>query len=230
MSNLQYLPKSSGLLEALRRGLRRLYYRPYLKVMGSKDVISNYSVLEVGCGPGYFLEALDNWSSIKKLTAIDVEAALVKHSQTRVTSAEFKELSAENVALIQDKFDIVFSFQVIEHLEDPIIFFRELRKILNQNAKVVLTTPNPESIAASLMKSKWHGIREDHVSVLSRKDWLSVFERAGYEVEICGSTFLNGIPILGRGIFALPIYFLQLVFGWLPWSLGESHVFIIRKP
>lgn len=229
MSNLQYLPKSSGLREALKRGLRQLYYRPYLRVMGSRSVISSYSILEVGCGPGYFLEALDNWSSIKKLTAIDVESALVKHSQTKVAGAEIKELSAEDVALIQGKFDVVFSFQVIEHLVDPNIFFKELQKILNPNAKVVLTTPNPGAIAASLMKSKWQGIREDHVSVLSRKEWIRIFERSGYEVEICGSTFLNGIPILGRGILALPLYFLQLTLGWLPWSLGESHVFVIRK-
>ena len=48
------------------------------------------------------------------------------------------------------KFDIIFLFDVLEHLDDPDTILNICSKNLKQNGKLVLSTMNMDSIAAKL--------------------------------------------------------------------------------
>jgi SAM-dependent methyltransferase len=55
-----------------------------------------------------------------------------------------------------DTFDVVISFQVIEHIKNDSFYLEEIRRILKPGGKAYITTPN---INMTLSRNPWH-IRE----------------------------------------------------------------------
>lgn len=104
------------------------------------DLIRKYrpkSVLEIGCGSGQFLKKI--LSGVERVFGLDInEDALIKARQEGipVSSVELKSL--------EKSFDMIFMFQVLEHLKDPGVFLSETIKKLNPGGILVLAVPNPD--------------------------------------------------------------------------------------
>jgi SAM-dependent methyltransferase len=58
--------------------------------------------------------------------------------------------------LATDTYDSVFSFQVIEHIQDDVLFLKEIHRVMRPGGIAMITTPNRKM---SLSRNPWH-IRE----------------------------------------------------------------------
>lgn len=92
------------------------------------------NILDVGCGPGWFLEALG--SQWRKL-GIDVsEQAALEMYKRGITNAC-------DISLIRpDWADVVMCYHVIEHIADPIEFIGDIRRVLRPGGWLILGTPD----------------------------------------------------------------------------------------
>ena len=75
-------------------------------------------------------------------------------SDKLIKRARKRDLNVVKLEEVGDIFDIVTMFDVLEHLESPVDFFKSLRSILDENGIIVSYTPNIESIAYYLMGEK----------------------------------------------------------------------------
>ena len=89
------------------------------------------SALDVGCREGHQSELLKERGYHVK--SIDIEKT---YDDCIVMDAN-KPLDFEN-----ECFDLVWCSEVIEHLEDPIAFAYEVRRVLKNGGQLLLTTPN----------------------------------------------------------------------------------------
>jgi len=98
------------------------------------------SILDVGCGEGYFLESITKKINHKKLVGIDVSIPpLSKHHP------DIKFISANIVRFnINDQFDVVFSDQVLEHIapDDLIYHLSSINSALKSNGLFIIIMPN----------------------------------------------------------------------------------------
>jgi SAM-dependent methyltransferase len=94
------------------------------------------SVLEVGCGAGEFLHRLTG--CVDKVVGVDI-------NESAIASARSKGLDVTNQSLsaMTDSFDMIFMFQVLEHLESPGTFIKDVLGKLNPGGYLVLAVPNP---------------------------------------------------------------------------------------
>lgn len=113
------------------------------------------NVLEVGCGEGRGVEML--MQKAGTFTAVDKITASVDRLRKKFPGGKFIAMNLPPLTGLADaSFDVVVSFQVIEHIRDDKFFLREIQRVLKPGGIALITTPN---IKMSLSRNPWH-IRE----------------------------------------------------------------------
>lgn len=99
------------------------------------------TALDAGCGEGYGAAMLAAVAS--RVLALDqAEAVAIAAARHRVPHLEFRAFDLTTVARLGETFELVVSFQVIEHLPDPEGFLRGLAACTAPGGTLVVTTPN----------------------------------------------------------------------------------------
>jgi SAM-dependent methyltransferase len=112
-------------------------------------------VLEPGCGEGRGLDLLA--PKAKNYTAIDKIGDIIDELKGKYKGVHFKQMNFPPfLGMADNSFDVVISFQVIEHIQEDKKFLEEIHRVLKPGGKAVITTPN---IKMTLTRNPWH-IRE----------------------------------------------------------------------
>jgi 2-polyprenyl-3-methyl-5-hydroxy-6-metoxy-1,4-benzoquinol methylase len=120
----------------------------------SQSYISG-DVLEVGCGEGRGVELV--MPLAKSFTGIDKIAEVVDNLKLKYPAGDFRQMHIPPFkGLADNAYDVVISFQVIEHIRNDFDYLSEIFRVLKPGGKALITTPN---IKMSLSRNPWH-IRE----------------------------------------------------------------------
>lgn len=214
----------------MHRFKRKLTLKPILDII-RKIAKKNqpFSLLEIGSGSGYLMTFLEAEYPKGTFTGIEYDERLIPVIKSKVQRAKIIQGNAEEIFFENETFDIIVSLQVIEHLYQPELMLLAAKKYLNPNGVLIFTTPNPEGLGARIMKDKWHGYRDDHVSMKSTDEWRLLAEKCGLTTVYCGTTFFTGVPILNKLPFGLINWALLFLLGSLKWKQGESFVGIFKN-
>lgn len=210
---------------------RRLTYRAYLRML-SRHLPKNepISLLDVGTGSGYFLKTAKEWFPAASLFGVEYDPRLVEETLGRVPDGQIIQGNAEEFGFGQTRFDAIASFQVIEHLYDPERMVATARNALKPGGLFLFTTPNLTGLGARVMKDRWTGYRDDHVSLKGMDEWIQLGVDGGFEPLYTGSTFFSGIPWLNKLPLGPINWALLLILGTARWGHGESFCGLFRKP
>ncbi len=130
-----YLSNSISQKERFRRQLRT-----FLRKSGGKDVKS-LRVLEVGSGLGFFLDACEE-------LGIPAEGCDIVERAVRLANRgrERVRLGTLDDYYLDESFDAIFAFNLIEHLPHPKDLLTQAHRILKPGGTLVLETPIQESL------------------------------------------------------------------------------------
>jgi 2-polyprenyl-3-methyl-5-hydroxy-6-metoxy-1,4-benzoquinol methylase len=139
-------------------------------VVAKKYVVGD--VLEVGCGEGRGVSLL--MDRARTFTAIDKIQPLIEDLQKQYPSGTFRSMNIPPFdGLADNTYDAVFSFQVIEHIENDHLYLKEIHRVMKPGAVALVTTPNRKM---SLSRNPWH-IREylpQELTALAKKIFSNV--------------------------------------------------------
>jgi SAM-dependent methyltransferase len=105
--------------------------------------VSNASVLDFGCGSGYGPGVLTDKGA--RVLGIDISAAAIDYAKTRFPRASFlvHDLTDSNlIAQVSERFDIIVSFDVIEHVEKWWTFLENIRRLMKPGGVAFVGCPN----------------------------------------------------------------------------------------
>ncbi|MDD5527838.1 MAG: class I SAM-dependent methyltransferase [Patescibacteria group bacterium] len=102
-------------------------------------------ILDIACGSGYGSKILAE-AGAAKVTAVDKspEAVAMAKQDYHAANLEFKAGDAENIAEADKSFDLVVSFETIEHLNNAEKYLAEIARVLNAQGFFLVSTPNRE--------------------------------------------------------------------------------------
>lgn len=98
--------------------------------------------LDVGCNTGYGTIRFAPVAG--RVVGVDVSPRAIDAARQRAPEGrpEFVQTSGFELPFPAASFDLVTSFQVLEHVPDPVKFLRELARVLRPGGTVILATPN----------------------------------------------------------------------------------------
>jgi|TARA_B110000261_G_C13090299_1_gene359650 ubiquinone/menaquinone biosynthesis C-methylase UbiE len=125
-----------------------IYQRCLKAYYEAKNIVKG-NVLEIGTGEGYGVKEIA--PLVDKLTTIDQFESNVDFS--KFDNAEFVKMTVPKLDFEDNTFDTVFSFQVIEHIDNDSEYLKEISRVLKTGGKFICTTPN---IKTTLSRNPWH--------------------------------------------------------------------------
>lgn len=99
-----------------------------------KREVTNLDVLDIGTGDGFISSYFVTKGN--KVTCVDVE------DQRTEKLAVFVKVNSSKLSFDTEKFDIVISNTVIEHVEDPKLHVQEIKRVLKKGGVCYMAVPN----------------------------------------------------------------------------------------
>ena len=131
-------------------------------------------VLDVGCGQGLALELFREAGLQPTGIGVGPDVAACRARGLEVVEMDFSDLAFDD-----GEFDLVWCRHALEHSAIPFFMLSELRRILKPGGVLYVEVPAPDTACE-------HETNPNHYSVLGRRMWLSLLQRAGF-VDIQGS-------------------------------------------
>lgn len=111
-------------------------------------------VLDAASGEGYG-SALLAAAGATSVAGVDIDEPTVKGARERY-GLDFRVADVESLPFEDGEFDLVISFETIEHVQNPEAVLAELARVLDPAGAVVISTPNKDQ---SLVSNQFH-VRE----------------------------------------------------------------------
>lgn len=135
-------------------------------------------VLDIGCGPGWLLSAMDErWDK----HGVELSAAAAKHA------VQYGDISVgpfEAAKYEPDSFDLVTMYHVIEHLPDPVDALRRAHELLRDGGRLVLGTPDFDSGCARRFGNQYRMLHDPtHISLFSNDSMHRCLRDVGFQID-----------------------------------------------
>lgn len=158
--------------------LHRKRYEFALPLCDGKDV------LDLGCGVGYGTALLAERA--RRAVGIDLDPDAIAYARRRygATNVEYREDDALALGLVDGSFDVVCSFETIEHVADRDALLREVRRVLRPGGSFLVSTPRATRTEPE-PENPFHAVE------LSRADFEALLRRHFDEVELYGQRRLQ---------------------------------------
>jgi 2-polyprenyl-3-methyl-5-hydroxy-6-metoxy-1,4-benzoquinol methylase len=124
---------------------KRLINQHQKRYQFAKKYIKGKNVLDIACGLGYGSYEIAMWGA-KKVIGMDIDMHSINSAKKNYKNNNLAFLvgNAESIPLKSNYMDVVISYETIEHLTNPKAFIKEIKRILNKDGILILSTPNKE--------------------------------------------------------------------------------------
>jgi SAM-dependent methyltransferase len=182
-SNLTYDDEVPNLMESYIRYLVRAIR--YLDDKMESTLSSKRSILEIGCGSGFFLEkALDY--GFEQVMGIEPSLQAVEKSSSRIRQNIICDIIRPGL-LQPEQFDIICMFQVFDHIADPGSLLGECQKALKPGGVILCLNHDVSAFSARLLGASSPIIDIEHTFLYSKATIRRIFSDNGFIVRQVGS-------------------------------------------
>jgi 2-polyprenyl-3-methyl-5-hydroxy-6-metoxy-1,4-benzoquinol methylase len=159
-----------------------------LKALESHQGRNGARVLEAGCGVGRFTEPLRAHPLTSSLAAFDLSQAAVSEAHRRGCRAEYAVADVLAQPYAGGKFDAVFFFDLLEHLEQPEIALAEIARVTAPGGLLHGYVPcegQPPVLHWLLGRwvHSWTRRHAGHVQHYRHRNLLNLIQDAGFEIR-----------------------------------------------
>jgi 2-polyprenyl-3-methyl-5-hydroxy-6-metoxy-1,4-benzoquinol methylase len=138
--------------------------------------------LDVGCAIGVFTNLLHQKGY--EALGIDTSKELLTFARNRYASCTFKLMNVLHLDLTPSTFDLVLALEVIEHLDNPYRFLKNIHQVLKEEGVILLSTPNRLSLEGAkgvamekMVGINWKAWDAEHTHVYTSMEIIQLLRR-----------------------------------------------------
>lgn len=162
-------------------------YRSYLYLKIARKLLGGKRFLDVGAGNGEFLKQLSRLGF--KGESIDLSDEAVEFAKYNLRSEKDVIVKKGNIFTFKttEKYDVVFSFETLEHIEDDELAMQKIFALLKPNGTFVMSVPAHMEEWSKIDEMKGHQRRYEH------KELEDKLKNSGFVIK---NFYSYGFPIL----------------------------------
>jgi SAM-dependent methyltransferase len=122
----------------------------------SRCRLTGGKILDVGCGAGFFLRALEgaDWERYGVETGGPAsDSARRSLGRDRIRTCDLVQARFED-----DAFDVITFWSALEHMNDPRLNVEEARRIIKRGGSLIVQVPNAASYQARFFRGDWYAL------------------------------------------------------------------------
>jgi len=161
-----------------------IYDEHIYRYIFAASLAENKLVLDVACGTGYGVGYMVE-KGAGEVVGVDISMAAVDYAQERLgrnNKASFVCADAIRLPFVDNAFDIVVSFETIEHIRQCRKFLAECRRVLKENGLLICSTPNRRIFSPNLAKP----INTFHVKEFWPEEFSRLLRRYFADITLYG--------------------------------------------
>ena len=181
-------------------------------------------VLDLGAGAG-ILPQMNFRGAVARICGVDFDPRVVDNPMLD----EGKIADARRLPYEENRFDVVFSDNVLEHLEDPESVFREVARVLRPGGVFLFKTPNKWHYVTAVARLTPHGFHQwaNRWRGRPEADVFPTRYRANTRGEIARLAERSGMRLERlEHIEGRPEY---LRFSWFAYLLGAAYERLVNS-
>lgn len=129
--------------------------------------------IDVGCGGGWIIEALEPHLGPDETVGIDISATRLREANRRNPDAHFVRCPAENIPYPDDSFDLITCLDVIEHVPEPEALLAEIGRL---SSRLIIKFPIEDTLFDRFQKDCWWPLKRRVKNTLGYDVELDPFE------------------------------------------------------
>lgn len=133
-------------------------------------------ILDVGCGPGYFLDEIKSrgYTNYIGITLSDADIKLCQSKGHTVAELDISFLP-QIEGYIDESTDFIFCRHALEHSPYPLFTLAEYNRVLKQNSFLYIEVPAPDC-------DRPHEYNMNHYSILGERMLAALLQRTGFVI------------------------------------------------
>lgn len=122
--------------------VREIWYEHYHRYAFARSLVANKNVLDAACGEGYGSHILSAYA--QSVEGVDIDSTSIAHAQGKYTkdNLSFTQASCTELPFAENQFDVVVSFETLEHLAEQEEMLSEFQRVLKPNGLLLISTPD----------------------------------------------------------------------------------------
>ncbi len=149
---------------------------------------SKTKFLEIGCGTGDFIRELVNDKRLE-ITGSEIYLKGLLYAKQNLPTVEFVQFDVTQ-GKVDDQFDLIAAFDVIEHIENDEIAISNMVEMLNTGGTLIISVPQHMFMWSKLDEIVKHKRR------YSRKELVSKLAKNGLEIHQSTSFVFTLFPLM----------------------------------
>lgn len=166
--------------------VREIWYEHWHRYAFVLELARGRRVLDAACGEGYGSALLATAAS--EVVGVDIDAASVEHARNRygtLSNVRFQQGDAAALDLESESFDLVVSFETLEHLAAQEELIAGFARVLRPGGILVISSPDKRAY------SEIAGFRNEfHVRELYRDEFLDLLAPHFPQLRLYGQKLL----------------------------------------
>lgn len=148
------------------------------KYIDPLNLDKNDKILDLGCGPGYFLDEMKQ-REYQNVIGVTLSPGDIKLCEGKGHTIKKYDLSflPQADGYDDESVDFIFLRHALEHSPYPIFSLIEYNRVLKQGSKIYIEVPAPDC-------DRKHEFNLNHYSILGQSQLVALLQRTGFDINV----------------------------------------------
>jgi len=170
--------------------LQRMWHTNKVRIISEAIKASSpdpSNILDVGCASGWLLAQLKKLFPQTSCTGIDVYKDAIRLGRKKYKNLRLLPADAHKLPFKDGLYDVVVCNEVLEHVVNPLIVLREIKRVLKKNGTAIVEM-DTGNILFRIVWFFWTHVRKGvwqhaHIQVFNSKRLEKMIQKTGFRIE-----------------------------------------------